>query len=521
MNARNESGAKGSGQRTAKAPDCTMVIFGAGGDLTKRLLMPAIYNLARTGLLPENFALVAVDRTAKPVDEFAESLADGVRSFVSETGSSSSSSEPFDPKVWDLIGGRIVHFAGDLTDAETYRRLGETIKQTSLTYRTGGNVLFYLAVAAQLFGTIVEQLGAAGLAEEKDGNWRRVIVEKPFGTDLASARALNTRILKVLEEGQVFRMDHFLGKETVQNIMVLRFANGIFEPLWNRDHIDHVQITAAETVTVEHRASFYEITGAMRDMVPNHVFQLLSLVAMEPPNSFGADAVRTEKAKAIQAVHPLDHDDVRRNVVRAQYAAGNVRGRAVNAYRHEDGVSPTSMTETYVAMQLNIDNWRWAGVPFYLRTGKALGRRTTTIAIQFKQAPFALFRATSVDELTPNILTMQIQPDEGVSWQFGAKIPGQEIALGGVQMNFRYRDYFNSSPSTGYETLIYDCMIGDAMLFQRADSVEAGWSVVQPILDQWRDDKSLPVELYPAGSEGPDASDNMLWRSGRKWQLIV
>jgi glucose-6-phosphate 1-dehydrogenase len=520
MDARADGAAKGSGRQAAKAPPCTLVIFGAGGDLTKRLLMPAIYNLAKGGLLPDHFALIAIDRTERPLEEFRDHLADGVKSFVSDTGSGAGS-EPFDPKAWDLIGGRIVPFGGDLTKPETYRRLGETIAQVSEKYGTAGNVVFYLAVAAQLFGTIVERLGEAGLTEEKDGHWRRVIVEKPFGTDLASARALNARILKVLEEPQVYRMDHFLGKETVQNIMVLRFANGIFEPLWNRDHIDHVQITAAETVTVEHRASFYEITGALRDMVPNHVFQLLSLVAMEPPNSFAADAVRNEKTKAIQAVHPLDGDDVRRNVVRGQYDAGSIQGRQVNAYRREEGVKPDSMTETYVALRLSIDNWRWAGVPFYLRTGKALGRRTTEIAIQFNQAPFALFRDTPVDALTPNILTLQIQPDEGVSWQFGAKIPGQEIALGGVRMDFRYRDYFNSSPSTGYETLIYDCMIGDAMLFQRADAVEAGWSVVQPILDLWHDDKSLPIELYPAGSDGPDAADHLLWRSGRKWRPIA
>ena len=520
MDTRLDSGTAASPQRAARASPCTMVIFGAGGDLTKRLLMPAIYNLARTGLLPENFVLIAVDRAPKPLDEFRDNLAEGVKTFVAEAASASGS-EPFDPKAWELVAGRMVHFAGDLTEPDTYRRLAETIEKTSATYGTGGNVLFYLAVAAQLFGTIVEQLGAAGLAEEKEDRWRRVIVEKPFGTDLASARTLNARILRVLAEPQIYRMDHFLGKETVQNIMVLRFANGIFEPLWNRDHIDHVQITAAEIVTVEHRASFYEVTGALRDMVPNHVFQLVSLVAMEPPNSFGADAVRTEKAKALQAVHPLEGEDVRRNVVRGQYAAGSVRGRQVNAYRQEEGVAPDSLTETYVALQLGIDNWRWAGVPFYLRTGKALARRTTEIAIHFKQAPFALFRDTPVDILTPNVLTLHIQPDEGVSWRFSAKVPGPEIALGGVRMDFRYRDHFNASPSTGYETLIYDCMIGDAMLFQRADSVEAGWSVVQPILDLWHDDKNAPIELYPAGSSGPEAADNLLWRSGRQWVPIT
>ena len=373
-----------------------------------------------------------------------------------------------------------------------------------------------------MFGKIVEQLGAAGLVNEADaGGFRRVIIEKPFGTDLASAKALNAQVLKVLDESQVYRMDHFLGKETVQNIMVLRFANGIFEPLWNRDHIDHVQITVAETVGVERRARFYEATGAMRDMVPNHVFQLLSLTAMEPPNSFDADAVRTEKYKVLEAIHPLNDEEARRSAVRGQYGAGTLDGAPVGAYRSEPGVDPNSMTETYVAMQLGIDNWRWAGVPFYLRTGKRLARRTTEIAIQFKQAPFALFRDTPVDVLTPNVLVLQIQPDEGVSLQFGAKIPGPEIALGGVRMNFRYEDYFNVTPSTGYETLVYDCMIGDATLFNRADGVEAGWAVVQPILDLWKSDKTAPLEIYPAGGEGPDAGSHLLWRSGRKWRPIA
>ena len=315
-------------------------------------------------------------------------------------------------------------------------------------------------------------------------------------------------------------MDHFLGKETVQNIMVLRFANGVFEPIWNRDHIDHVQITVAETVGVELRARFYEQTGALRDMVPNHVFQLLSMTAMEPPNSFDADAVRTEKHKVLEAVHPLDEPEVRRNTVRGQYAAGKLGDTADKAYREEPGVNPDRATETHVAMQLGIDTWRWAGVPIYLRTGKRMTRRTTEIAIQFKQAPFALFRDTPVDILTPNGLALQIQPDEGASLQFGAKIPGPEIALGGVRMNFSYKDYFSTEPTTGYETLVYDCMIGDQMLFNRADGVEAGWEVVQPIVDLWKNDKAVLLETYPAGSAGPEAADNLLWRSGRHWRPI-
>ena len=497
-----------------QAPPCTLVIFGAGGDLTKRLLMPAIYNLSKAKLLSEKFAIIAVDRTPKPVEAFRDYLAEGIRSFVSDTASGPAT-EPFDKEAWDFVASRITHFAGDLTQSDTYARLYGVVE------KSGGNAIFYLAVASQLFGTIVEQIGAVGLTEEKDGCFRRVIIEKPFGTDLASARALNARILKVLSESQIYRMDHFLGKETVQNIMVLRFSNGVFEPIWNRDHIDHVQITVAETVGVELRARFYEATGALRDMVPNHVFQLLSLTAMEPPNSFDADAVRTEKHKVLEAVHPLDDAEVRRNTARGQYGAGNLGGKSVKAYREEPGVAHDSGAETYVAMRLGIDNWRWAGVPFYLRTGKRLARRTTEIAIQFKQAPFALFRDTPVETLPPNVLALQLQPDEGASLQFGAKIPGPEIALGGVRMNFSYKDYFSTEPTTGYETLVYDCMIGDAMLFNRADGVEAGWAVVQPVLDLWQNDKTVPLEIYPAGGVGAEAADNLLWRSGRQWRSIT
>ena len=506
--------------RGQKAPPCTLVIFGAGGDLTKRLLMPAIYNLARIKLLPEKFALIAIERTPKPVEVFREYLAEGTRSFVSDTAAGPAT-EPFDQQAWDFLASHIVHFAGDLTEPDTYARLHNVLQKTATLHQTGGNAVFYLAVAPQLFGTIVEQLGAVGLTQEKEGSWRRVIIEKPFGEDLASARALNAGILRILSEQQIYRMDHFLGKETVQNIMVLRFANGIFEPLWSRDHIDHVQITVAETVGVERRARFYEATGALRDMVPNHVFQLLSLTAMEPPNSFDADAVRTEKHKVLEAITPLDGAEVRRNTVRGQYGAGVIRGQPVVAYREEPGVAADSPTETYVAMRLGIDNWRWAGVPFYLRTGKRLTRRTSEISIHFKKAPFALFRDTPVDILTPNVLALQIQPDEGASLQFGVKIPGPEIDLGGVRMNFSYKDYFKTEPTTGYETLVYDCMIGDAMLFNRADGVEAGWAVVQPILDLWQDDKTVPIEIYPAGSAGPDGADNLLWRSGRQWRPIA
>jgi glucose-6-phosphate 1-dehydrogenase len=509
--------------RARTAPPCAMVIFGTSGDLTRRLLMPAIYNLAKAGRLSNNFALIGVDRSKRTMQQFHDDLGDGIRKFVSDTAGNNEGGggEAFDEKAWDFLTQRTNLIDGDVTQPQTFKNIADDLERANKERHTGGNAIFYLAVASALFGTIVENLAGAGLMNEDDGHWRRVIIEKPFGNDLPSATALNARILKAVKETQVYRMDHFLGKETVQNIMALRFANGIFEPLWNRDHVDHVQITVAETVGVERRATFYEQTGAMRDMVPNHVFQLLSLTAMEPPNSFDADAVRTEKTKALQAIVPFDESDLRRNVVRGQYDAGTVRGEPVVAYRQADGVAPDSMTETYVAMRLAIDTWRWAGVPFYLRTGKSMTRRTSEIAIQFKGAPLALFRDTAVDALAPNVLALQIQPDEGASLQFSAKKPGQEIQLGRVRMDFRYRDYFNAAPSTGYETLVYDCMIGDPTLFQRADSVEAGWAAVQPILDIWRNDKSVPLELYPAGSAGPEAADQLLWRSGRAWRPIA
>ena len=513
-------GPPGRTARAVQGPPCAMVIFGSSGDLTKRLLIPALYNLAKAGRLSDKFALIGVDRTDRSHEEFRAYLAEGVRSFVSDTGTGPVTA-PFDARAWEFLAARMTHLKGDVTDPEMYDRLAQALKEAESEHGTAGNVVFYLAVAASLFGPVVERLAAAGLTREENQHWRRVIIEKPFGHDLESARALDARLAKVLSEDQIYRMDHFLGKETVQNIMVLRFANGIFEPLWNRDHIDNVQITVAETVGVERRAGFYEETGALRDMVPNHVFQLLSLTAMEPPNSFAADAVRTEKDKVLEAVIPLDDNDVRRNVVRGQYTAGVVRGQPVKAYREEEGVAPDSMTETYVALRLGIDNWRWAGVPFYMRTGKALTRRTTEIAIQFKQVPFALFRDTPVETLTPNVLVMQIQPDEGISLQFGAKRPGLDIHLGAVRMDFRYRDYFITDPSTGYETLVYDCMIGDPILFQRADSVEAGWAVVQPILDLWRTDKSVPLEFYTAGTAGPDGAEQLLWRAGRQWRPIA
>ena len=383
---------------------------------------------------------------------------------------------------------------------------------------TGGNVLFYLAVADRFFATIVENLGRAGLAHEDGQGWRRVVVEKPFGHSLDSARDLNARLLKVLTENQIYRIDHFLGKETVQNIMAFRFANGLFEPIWNRDRIDHVQITVSEVVGVEHRGRFYEHTGALRDMVPNHVFQLLAMVTMEPPVGFDENAVRTKKADVFAAIKPLDPEDV----VRGQYAAGTVNGQPVASYREEPDVAPDSDVETYVAIKVMIDNWRWAGVPFFLRTGKHMTTRLTEIAIRFKQAPYAPFEDTPVDDLPPNWLVLRIQPNEGISLQFEVKRPGPTMQLAPVRMEFRYTDWFPPEPNVGYETLIYDCMMGDPTLFQRADMVEATWRVVQPILDHWEVSTPRHFPNYASGSEGPTAAAALISKGSkhRAWRPL-
>jgi glucose-6-phosphate 1-dehydrogenase len=496
-----------------RADPCAFVIFGASGDLTKRLLVPALYNLAAERLLPDEFAVIGVARGDVSDDAFRDRMREALQEFA--TGSASSEI------VRDLIA-RFSYLRGDFDDPNTYRLLSDKLGEVERSSRTGGNCLFYLATPPNVFALVAQQLADAGLLREEGGRWRRLVIEKPFGTDLASARELDRRLLSLMSESQIYRIDHYLGKETVQNIMVLRFANGLFEPLWNRDHIDHVEITVTETLTVENRGKFYDRTGALRDMVPNHLFQLLALTAMEPPVRFDADSVRSEKAKAIEAIRPLTPDDVCHDVVRAQYRAGVAGSRHVSAYRKEPGVDPNSMTETYLAMRLAIDNWRWAGVPFYLRTGKALAARRTEIAINFKAAPFALFRRTPVERLAQNLLVLRIQPDEGASLQFNAKTPGPEILIGGVRMDFKYADYFEAAPNTGYETLIYDCMIGDATLFQRADNIESGWRVVQPILDAWREGRDCAdLTWYAAGSEGPREAEELLARDGRAWRKIA
>ncbi|MGN6463362.1 MAG: glucose-6-phosphate dehydrogenase [Pseudolabrys sp.] len=497
------------------APPCVLVIFGAAGDLTKRLLVPALYNLRRSRLLPNKFSIIGIARADKDDNAFRDEFESSMAGFAKN------SEEIAD---WKWLRERMSYLKGDLEDENTYRLLSERLVKSapkdSVDGVRGGNVLFYLATPPSVFAPVIAQLSKAKLLNEAEGSWRRVIIEKPFGSDLRSAQELNQKILSVMSEKQIYRIDHYLGQETVQNIMVFRFGNGIFEPLWNRNHIDHVQITVAETVGVEARGKFYDATGALRDMIPNHLFQLFELVAMEPPTCFAPEAVRTEKEKVLEAVRPLRPEDARRNIVRGQYAAGTVEGKAVKAYRASPGVAPDSTTETYVALKVMMDNWRWAGVPFYLRTGKALAVRRSEIVIRFKQAPFALFRDTPVERLTPNDMVLHIQPEEGVTLSFGVKKPGRKVAIGGVDMTFDYRDYFDVAPSTGYETLIYDCMIGDATLFKRAEEIESGGRIVQPLLDNWSYGKNDPLPVYAAGSQGPVEADELLARDGRHWRAL-
>ncbi len=497
-----------------------MVIFGAGGDLTKRLVVPALYNLSRSKVLPDNFALIGVDLAAGSAESWRDHLHDTMKSFVGNAAAEFNVAE-IDETAWNRIAERMFYVQGDLTKPELYAKIRSTLQEAERTHGTRGNAIFYLAVADRFFATVVQQLGRAGLSdqgedEQKPRFWRRVVIEKPFGHSLESARQLNASILRTLHEDQIFRIDHFLGKDTVQNILALRFANGLFEPIWNRDRIDHVQITVAETVGVEQRGKFYEVTGALRDMVPNHLFTLLSMIAMEPPTGFDATAVRNKKAElfaAMPAVKPA-------RAVRGQYGAGAVLGKPVQAYRHEPNVADNSNVETYVAMQLEIDNWRWAGVPFFLRTGKHLARRMTEIAIAFKQAPYAAFQETPVDVLRPNWLTLRITPDEGISLQFEVKRRGPVVDLATVQMDFRYDDWFAKEPNVGYETLLYDVMIGDPTLFMRDDMVEEAWRIVQPLLDDWAA-KRADFPDYASGSEGPQAADALLAAAGKRvWRPI-
>jgi glucose-6-phosphate 1-dehydrogenase len=489
---------------------CVMVIFGSTGDLTHRKLLPALYNLALEHPLPAGFSVVGFARRPYDDDIFRKQALDSVNEF--------SRQKPVNPQVWDSFAEGLHYLQSNFTDPAGYEKLAELLNKLDQDRGTSGNRIFYLSTPPSQYPEIIQNLGAAGLNKNRKG-WTRIIIEKPFGHDLASAHELNRQVAKVFREEQVYRIDHYLGKETVQNILVFRLANGIFEPVWNRRYVDNVQIMVAENIGIEGRGGYYEESGAIRDMIQNHMLQLLTLVAMEPPIAFDANAVRDEKVKVLHALQPLAGKDVSTNTVRAQYAPGWVNGKLVTGYLEENGVSPTSNTETYVAMKLFIDNWRWAGVPFYLRTGKHLPKRVTEIAIQFKSAPLMLFKKSDAQsQVEPNVLTLRIQPDEGISLKFGAKVPGTDMQIRAVNMDFFYGSSFVREQPEAYERLLLDCMLGDSTLFTRRDEVEAQWTFIQGILDGWKNETTSTVQTYESGTWGPQAADEFIWRDGYRWR---
>jgi glucose-6-phosphate 1-dehydrogenase len=487
---------------------CTMIIFGATGDLTKRKLFPALYNLAKEKFLPDNFAIVGVGRQEMTSEDFRSQIRGNLLEFIGKD---------VDKNLLKWFEERTHYTGGDFAAKKTFSDLKKLLKDLDKQFDIPENYFFYLATPPSLFGLVTEKVSEIGLTEENEG-WRRFIFEKPFGHDLESAKALNAELKGLLKESQIYRIDHYLGKETVQNILVFRFGNSIFEPIWNRNYIDHVQVTVAEKLGVEQRGGYYDTAGALRDMIPNHIFQLVTLTAMEPPISFEANAVRDEQSKILCAIQPFSPEDVLHKTVRGQYAEGKVEGKKVPAYRAEPNVNQNTNTETFAALKLSIDNWRWAGVPFYVRTGKRMAAKHSEIVIQFKKAPFMLFRDTPVERLTTNRIVIHIQPDEGITLHFGAKIPGPIVNMGPVDMDFNYLDHFGEQISTGYERLLFDCMTGDATLFQRADMVEASWKIVSPVIDVWHAIPARDFPNYESGSWGPADSDELLEQDGRKWK---
>lgn len=497
--------------QTKKPHSCVLTIFGASGDLTKRKLIPALYNLALEKRLPERFAVVGYARSEMSHDAFREKMREGIGEF-SRTG--------LDESVWQQFASTLYYISGDYQEPEGYQSLKDFIDGFDRGNRVLPVRVFYLATPPELYSTVIERISAVNLApKESDPESRtRVIIEKPFGTDLHTARELNRRVHEALDERQVYRIDHYLGKETVQNIMVFRFANAVFEPIWNRRYVDHVQITAAETVGVENRGGYYEKAGVVRDMFQNHLLQLLSLTAMEPPIGFSASAVRDEKVKLLRAVRPIASEEVFEVAVRGQYGPGKMGGKEVPGYRQEPGVAKDSSTATYAAIKFSIDNWRWESVPFYLRSGKRLAKRVTEIAIQFKRPPLLLFKACAVEDLNPNVLVIRIQPDEGVSLRFEVKPPGPELCVSPLSLDFKYEEAFGSSPPEAYETLLEDCIEGNSTLFTRHDEVELAWSLVDPIIQTWGSIKSSDFPNYEAGGWGPKKADDFMQRDGRRWR---
>ena len=495
------------------APPCAIVIFGASGDLTHRKLIPALFDLFQSGLVSRNFAVVGFSRSPLSNDDFRRTARDGLEHYASGTVASK--------EAWEQFSCSLHYVSGQFNEPASYERLRERLEKIDAAHGTQGNRVFYLATPPELFKEITAQLGAAGLDKHHNGNGNgfvRLVIEKPFGVDLDTARALNRCVQAVFRESQIFRIDHYLGKETVQNILAFRLANGIFEPIWNRNFVDHVQLTVAETVGVERRGGYYDEIGAFRDVVENHMLQLLSIVAMEPPVVFEAEPVRDEKLKVLKALRPIPPEQTGEFTLRGQYTAGKVNGRPVSSYRGEEKVAPDSWTETFVVMRLQIDNWRWAGTPFYLRHGKRLPTRATEIAIQFKRAPQMFFPGEEL--LEPNVLAMRIQPDEGISLRFGAKVPGPTMNLQEVDMNFLYGSSFGPvTQSDAYERLLLDAMLGDRTLFTRADEVEQAWAWAEDIQEGWSE-RPNNVHFYPAGTWGPAWADAFIERDGRQWRRL-
>ncbi len=495
-------------QRLPRVPEPgALVIFGASGDLTRRKLIPALYDLAAQRRLPMEFAVVGISRTEMSHEDFRKKLRDALEEHRSGEVSDD---------VWDSFSRGIFYLSGDSKEPETYEELKGFLQELDKDRGTEGNRIFYLSSSPSLFSTIVERLGEAGMNEEEDGVYSRLVVEKPFGRDLTSARELNGDIRRFFDEHQIYRIDHYLGKDTVQNILALRFSNGIFEPVWNQHYVDHVQITVAEDIGVGTRGAFYEEAGALRDIVQNHVMQVLCLTAMEPPVTFDAESVREEKVKVLKAVRPIPEDEAGLYAVRGQYARGWVFGEEVKGYREEEDVAPDSCTETYVALKVFVDNWRWAGVPFYIRAGKRLPKKATEIAIQFRPTPHTPFARGETEGLEPNVLVVRIQPEEGISMKIGAKVPGSGFEVSSVNMDLLYGTAFLEEAPDAYQRLLLDLMLGDPTLFIRADEAEGAWGILEPVMRAWSESSEIPS--YPAGTWGPKESDDLLGRDGREWR---